>query len=327
MTNISLHIEQLLHRHDCVILPSIGAFIASYKSAYINEEWGILTPPKREIYFNSSITNNDGLLANSIARKNRISFEAANIILQQEIEKIRSIIEKDKEYAIGKIGILHCGNEGNLDFERFRNDTQLNAFYGLCQFKMRTIAELEKSNNNFDIDTRQHRDQTNDKNYYIPINKQFAQYAVMFIVVLFAAISLSVPNDQYVSNHQEFASVVPIKKVITKTQKQTSQIIAETQSDTTLLSPKASVSSTIANNIPEVNKQTYYAVVATMRSLSEAEKFVRLKNTDKKLHIITIGKKSRVYTDCGSKEEMSKIITNPEFQNEFPGAWIWQPQK
>ena len=89
MTNISQHIEFLLRRHDCVILPTIGAFIASYKAAHINNEWGIITPPKREIYFNASINNNDGLLANSIARKNRISFEAANRLLLQEIEKIR----------------------------------------------------------------------------------------------------------------------------------------------------------------------------------------------------------------------------------------------
>ncbi|MBQ5724395.1 MAG: hypothetical protein IIV64_09420, partial [Muribaculaceae bacterium] len=203
MTNISQHIEQLLRRHDCVIVPTIGAFIVSYKSAYINDEWGIMTPPKREVHFNASIVNNDGLLANSIARKNRISFEAANLLLQQEIEKIRTQLERNKEYAIGRLGILHLGEEANIDFKAFKSDIQLNANYGLNQFRMKTLKEIQEAvyasaSPSAKVDNR------SDKNYYIPINKRFAQYAAMFIVVFFAAISLSVPSGQY---KQEYASV------------------------------------------------------------------------------------------------------------------------
>jgi tRNA(Ile2)-agmatinylcytidine synthase len=62
-------------------------------------------------------------------------------------------------------------------------------------------------------------------------------------------------------------------------------------------------------------------------TIEEAEKFIRQADTEKELRIITVGKMSRVYTDCGKRDEMAKIISNPEFQQEFPGAWIWQPKK
>lgn len=319
MTNISQHIELLLRRHDCVILPTIGAFIASYKAAHINEEWGIVTPPKREIYFNASINNNDGLLANSIARKNRISFEVANQQLLQEIEKIRTQLEREKEYSIGRLGIIHYGKEANLDFEPFKSDVQHNAHYGLHQFKMKTLVEIEKGNNLSLCENVSASNLRSDKNYYIPINKQFARYAAMFIIVFFAAISLSVPLGQY--QNQEFASIVPIKKTIIQPTKELQESIVKEP-----ISPQP-IETAIAKEVVETVAPECYAVVATVRSTDEAEKFIRQADTDKELHIVTIGKMSRVYTDCGTREEMAKIISNPEFQDEFPGAWIWQPKK
>ena len=318
MTNISQHIEQLLRRHDCVIVPTIGAFIVSYKSAYINDEWGIMTPPKREVHFNASIVNNDGLLANSIARKNRISFEAANLLLQQEIEKIRTQLERNKEYAIGRLGILHLGEEANIDFKAFKTLKEIQeAVYASASPSAKT-------------------DNRSDKNYYIPINKRFAQYVAMFIVVFFAAISLSVPSGQY---KQEYASVVPITQshqtqtpVDTVTPTPAPQVIEETPATVeTQAKPQAVAEPTPDPQAPEATETTSepqcYAVVATMSSVAEAEKYIRTKSTDKQLQIVTIGKMSRVYTDCGSRQEMASIITNADFQAEFPGAWIWQPRK
>ena len=319
MTNISQHIEFLLRRHDCVILPTIGAFIASYKAAHINNEWGIITPPKREIYFNASINNNDGLLANSIARKNRISFEAANRLLLQEIEKIRTHLEHEKEYSVGKLGIIHYGKEANLDFEPFKSDVQYNSHYGLLQFKMKTLAEIDNENSPSVSQQATVVTRRSDKNYYIPVNKQFARYAAMFIVVFFAAISLSVPLGQ--NQNQEFASIVPIKKTIIQPTEELQKTVVE---DTIAPQP---VEMEMAEKVVETVAPECYAVVATVRSIEEAEKFIRQADTEKELRIITVGKMSRVYTDCGKRDEMAKIISNPEFQQEFPGAWIWQPKK
>lgn len=322
MITISSHIEQLLRHHDCVILPSIGAFIASYKPAHINEEWGIITPPRREINFNASITNNDGLLANSIARKRGISFEAANIILQHEIDKLNSHLKNEKEFAIGKLGILHCGEEENLHFEHFKTDKQRNAFYGLYPFKMRTLAEIERELHPKAQFSENQQPQRSDKNYYIAINKQFAKYAAMFIVVFFAAISLSMPQGSDLSHSYDTASVLPIKKEVK--QNVCKQISRDTS---TPINTETVKPDTVSETAPIPTVDECYAVVATMTTREEAEKYVRLKKTDKSLQIITKGKMSRVYTHSGSRKEMATIITDRNFQKEFPGAWIWQPKR
>ena len=60
--NITEHIEHLILRHDCVVIPGIGALIAHYIPAYIDTELECIFPPKRKLTFNPSINHNDGLL-------------------------------------------------------------------------------------------------------------------------------------------------------------------------------------------------------------------------------------------------------------------------
>ncbi|MDE6547663.1 MAG: SPOR domain-containing protein, partial [Muribaculaceae bacterium] len=47
MDILPLHIEYLLTRHDCVIVPGIGAFIATETEAFIDLENGVIRPRRR----------------------------------------------------------------------------------------------------------------------------------------------------------------------------------------------------------------------------------------------------------------------------------------
>jgi hypothetical protein len=62
MYSITRHIEYLVSRHDCVVVPGWGAFIAQYEPARIDAESGLIVPPSRAISFNQSVMHNDGLL-------------------------------------------------------------------------------------------------------------------------------------------------------------------------------------------------------------------------------------------------------------------------
>ena len=78
MSDIALHIGYLMSEHDCVIVPGWGAFIAQYTSAFSFYDSGLYKKPKRFVAFNSSINHSDGLLQNSLMRREGISYEAAN---------------------------------------------------------------------------------------------------------------------------------------------------------------------------------------------------------------------------------------------------------
>ena len=71
------YISDLLFLHDCVIIPDFGGFICNYKSAYIDDESGLICPPSKDILFNRNLTHNDGLLVSWIAGKENISYEKA----------------------------------------------------------------------------------------------------------------------------------------------------------------------------------------------------------------------------------------------------------
>ena len=87
MENLSLHIEYLLLRHDCVVVPGIGAFINIYQTPEFDTATGKITPMMREVRFNGAVRSDDGLLANSYARKYQISYREGAELLRQDIEK------------------------------------------------------------------------------------------------------------------------------------------------------------------------------------------------------------------------------------------------
>ena len=72
MEKISKHINELLFDHDCVIVPSLGGFLASNESSHVVLPNHIIFPPYRRIAFNVYLKQNDGLLANHLVKKENI---------------------------------------------------------------------------------------------------------------------------------------------------------------------------------------------------------------------------------------------------------------
>ena len=83
------YISDLLFLHDCVIIPDFGGFICNYKSAYIDENSGIICPPTKDILFNRNLIHNDGLLVNWIAAKENISYDRATKQLMLFCEELK----------------------------------------------------------------------------------------------------------------------------------------------------------------------------------------------------------------------------------------------
>ena len=89
MNNLFRHIEYLLLRHDCVIVPGLGAFISASRPAKIDMQEGKILPPSKSLMFNQSVATDDGLLANSFARKTGMKFEEARQAVVHEVNDIK----------------------------------------------------------------------------------------------------------------------------------------------------------------------------------------------------------------------------------------------
>ena len=79
------HIRDLLYRYDCIILPNLGAFVTRNVSSNIDETNSLIKPPQKIISFNSSINENDGLLANHISVVENISYKQAAKKVEKKI--------------------------------------------------------------------------------------------------------------------------------------------------------------------------------------------------------------------------------------------------
>lgn len=214
MDRLPLHIEYLLSRHDCVIVPGIGAFIASETEATIDHENGVISPRRREISFNSSVITDDGLLAHSIARHEGLSYEEARRTLSSLIERMISDLTDEGEASVGMIGRLLKDAEGLVSFQPRLSTVESDLFP-----EIKLIEKKVESAEITHFDTEMLEEpEAEDKNvriirvpadrYVFTISKRAVHAAAVLITIFTIGLSLMIPNN--LDNEQK-ASVISIE--------------------------------------------------------------------------------------------------------------------
>lgn len=135
------HIEYLMLSNDCVVVPGFGAFIAQYTSSHNCEQNSTFTSPKRSISFNASINHNDGLLANSIAKKASIPYAEALKQIEKSTTICRQALSDGSEVPFGRPGFFISNGEGHIEFIPFHHELANDDFFGLQSFSFPTLAE------------------------------------------------------------------------------------------------------------------------------------------------------------------------------------------
>jgi len=131
------YISELLYRYECVIVPDFGGFIVNNKSATIDSVNHILSPPFKQITYNSHLKNNDGLLANYIASVDKISYECALNYIRFEIEEWHKKL-KNTDIDVEGVGSFSLVNN-KLHFEPQKTINYLTSSYGLSNVLSKKI--------------------------------------------------------------------------------------------------------------------------------------------------------------------------------------------
>ncbi len=114
---IAAHLEYLLRKHDCVVIPGMGALLCNYVPAHFDGRCDdVLNPPGRALAFNELLSDSDGLLAASIARKEGLAYEAGARLMNEEIEMMRRQLDCAGEFQLGRLGRF-CIVDGRVVFE------------------------------------------------------------------------------------------------------------------------------------------------------------------------------------------------------------------
>lgn len=141
MISMIEHIEYLMLSNDCVVVPGFGAFIAQYTSSNNCAQNSTFTSPKRSISFNASINHNDGLLANSIAKKALIPYAEALKQIEKSTTICRQALSDGSEVPFGRLGFFISNAEGHMEFIPFHHELANDDFFGLQSFSFPTLAE------------------------------------------------------------------------------------------------------------------------------------------------------------------------------------------
>ena len=140
---IDQYISQLLYRYQCVTVPGFGAFLTEIQSAQLQEGSHSFYPPKKLVSFNSYLKNNDGLLANHIAQAEKMPYEIAVTVIQNEVNSWKNKLQEQGSISLKNIGELTLNAEKNLVFVPADQVNYLTSSFGLSTFASPNIKREE----------------------------------------------------------------------------------------------------------------------------------------------------------------------------------------
>lgn len=136
-------IQDLLHDHDCVIIPDFGGLIAQYASAKIHPVKHTFTPPSKKIAFNEKLKQSDGLLISSLARHLRIPNPEAQKMVAEFVGNLQQDLSVNKQAELQGIGIFRYNAEHKIEFEYLETENYLSNSFGLPELVSRPIVPEE----------------------------------------------------------------------------------------------------------------------------------------------------------------------------------------
>lgn len=139
MKEIERHIESLLLRNDCVIVPDLGGFVAHHVDARYSEEECLFLPPTRMLGFNPQLTMNDSLLVQSYADTYDLSYPEALGRVEQEVAALRSALDEEGHCDLEGLGTLYKNQEGKLSFAPCEAGILTPSLYALDSFEVKPL--------------------------------------------------------------------------------------------------------------------------------------------------------------------------------------------
>ncbi|MBC7426631.1 MAG: SPOR domain-containing protein [Bacteroidia bacterium] len=134
-------VYNLLHNHECVIIPSFGGFITRESPAAVNNINHTVKPYTKTVFFNPHLKDNDGLLAGKLADDKAISYDAALNEITNWVSSQEQILDDEKTFSFGKLGVFYLNNDGKKWFSPSYKLNVSSKTYGLEPV---TAYEIEK---------------------------------------------------------------------------------------------------------------------------------------------------------------------------------------
>jgi cell division protein FtsN/nucleoid DNA-binding protein len=307
---LDLYISQLLYRYQCVTIPGFGAFLTEVQSAQLHEGSHSFYPPKKLVSFNAYLKNNDGLLANHIALAEKMSYEIAVTVIQNEVNSWKNKLQEQGSISIKNIGELSLNSEKSLVFVPAEQVNYLTSSFGLSNF---VSPSVKRENQKEETEVLEEKEPI----AFVPEKRNsnnLLKYAAIFVIGGSLIGAGGFFGNQYYQKQIQIETLA----VQTKVQKQVNQKIQE--ATFFISNPLPSVTLNVSEG-----KMPYHVVAGAFLQEENAEKMyqelIKLGYHAKKigqnkhgLYPVIYGSFSS-YTDAQNEMERIKKSHNPE-------AWV-----
>lgn len=333
MNNVIEHIEYLVRRHDCVVIPSWGAFIAHYQPARYDDAESLFYPPSRDISFNVNVDHNDGLLTSSISRRKQISFASAAKIVEEDVAELKLCLERDGSVSLGNVGRFIRQEESAPIFEP---SASIVDFETACLLPVQAESLVDETAEN----KSQHNEEETLKPRPAFIPKAIRVAAAVAIAVS-VGLAMMMPSI-FTREGDQYASLSPAAKIVVTEHASlpaVPEISADQDDEAMLLSEisdaeaddaeQAMVAEEAVAEVPaqEAEVKTaenprYCLVVASLVSTRQAERYIAEVGDDS-LNIYVVDGKYRVYAATGDTfEQLAAIKSTTAIGERYPDAWV-----
>ncbi len=134
-------VSDLLYRHNCVIIPGLGGFVANYSQAKYKEDSHTVYPARKRIAFNQSLSDNDGLLISKLSRYKNITYLEAESLIDEFAANVLQRLHEFKSFEFKNLGTFYLTRESKLVFVPYEGLNMLPGSFGLSPVKLRPIKQ------------------------------------------------------------------------------------------------------------------------------------------------------------------------------------------
>lgn len=346
MIELSRHIESLLLKHDCVIVPGLGGFVTQYVPARRVADEQIFLPPCRSVGFNPELAINDGLLAQSYMHAYDSTYPESVKLIADAVAQLKAELTERGEYTLHGIGRLCLGIDGRYNFEPCEAGVISPELYGLDSLSIPVVssdeseAEEHAASTTAKIKRLKPVVKRTERNYTISLNRELVNYvAAAVVAVLFYFIWATPVADSNLMESQQAAIICEqlFAPTAAKTQQaQQPATPAPVANAEQVAAPANEVPATSeasgANDKPEqatLANGRYTIVLASAIPQKNANELTEKLKTQGQAEAQTYvrGKMVRVvYGNYANREEAQQALRTMHAHSEFSQAWVMQVQ-
>jgi len=318
MQNIFSHIAYLLTKHECVIIPGFGALVHSDVSSGNVTDGDVFSPPAISLGFNSELKHNDGVLADSIKREQKISYNEANKMVSDFSAKLNEQLKNKKKVTIPQVGCFVLSEDTKINFYPAADLSANASQFGFKNFYIPLLSQIIISAEKEETE----KPVTEGRNVIlIPLSRRLLTVAsVAAIALIFMLLSTPISNKDIPAQYAGMF-VIPVdvqeKQVVEDTKKQDTIVLKKI---TPIVKPDVEENKTIDNSSDD-----YLIIIASFPNRREAERMLsHFKKEFSSAAIIERSDRSRIYIrSFQDKEEAENFLE--KFRQDNPkhrDAWL-----